>query len=380
MPSWNPGQSFIISTGGGGGQPLTPEWQSWIAENLLLGNTPPSLVEAMVRDGFERDTATREVEATRQHPILQAALAVLVAKTSTPVRQEEQRPRSAPPQPAPGEGEAQLPFEIEIYQLPGDETLKKHRSDGTGWDWGWAERRRQWMDDSPSHHAYRCLPLTILNQTGFWIRNPVGFSAVWNGRPEPGTVKFTFDTAGDFWSNWINTQFGLGIITWNTPFLFRTKPIGSRLLVTGPVNYFKENLCALNALIESYWISMSFTMNWRVLRPNEPIRFDLGEPLFQAIPLASNVCADIERAEVTYCRLGDNAEVAQSYMEWQQSRNQFHQQKAKGAVRPDGWQKDYFHGQDAAGRDAAPDHRTKVTPPPIHFTHGTSGNAPEGLA
>ena len=52
----------------------------------------------------------------------------------------------------------------------------------------------------------------------------------------PGAIDSTFDAASRFWKNWINNQFGEGIITWNTPFLFRTKPAGSRLLVCGPAN------------------------------------------------------------------------------------------------------------------------------------------------
>ncbi len=275
---------------------------------------------------------------------------------------------------------SQSRFEINIYQIADDATLKKQRTDGTGWDWGWADRQRDWMDATPSHYAYRCLPLTIVNQTGWWVRNPVGFTAIWRGRTQPGSMDFWFDTAADFWTGWINSQFGEGIITWNTPFLFRTNPPGSRLLVTGPVNYFKDNLHPLTALIESDWISMSFTMNWKVMRPHEPVRFNLGEPLFQVIPLVSNVCADLEGAVINYCRLSDDLEVARSYHEWQKSRDQFHRQKAKGEVRADGWQKDYFHGRDSAGREVAPDHRTKVTPPKIRFGHGTFSNAPEGLA
>jgi hypothetical protein len=275
---------------------------------------------------------------------------------------------------------SQPPFEIHIYQIADDAMLKRNRRDGTGWDWGWAERRRDWMDATPSHHAYRCLPLTIANQTGLWIKNPVGFTALWRGAAAPGSIGFWFDAAPDLWSQWINNQFGEGIITWNTPFLFRTKPVGSRLLICGPVNYFKPNLHPLTALIESDWISMSFTMNWKVMRPHEPVRFNVGEPLFQAIPMAGNVCADLEGAVVRYARLSDDPSIARSYLEWQQGRNQFHQQKAAGEVRPDGWQKDYFHGQDASGRGAAPDHRTKVSPPEIHFHPGSAGNAPEGLA
>jgi hypothetical protein len=272
------------------------------------------------------------------------------------------------------------PFEITIYQLADDAMLKRHRRDGSGWDWGWAPRQRDWMDATPSHHAYRCLPLTIANQMGWWIYNPVGFTALWRGSAEPGNIEFWFDTTPELWSGWINNQFGEGIITWNTPFMFRTQPAGSRLLIMGPANYFKYNMHPLTALIESDWMTMSFTMNWKIMRPQEPVRYNAGEPLFQAVPLAGNVCVDLEGAVVRYFRLADDPEVLRSYQQWRQARDQFHQGKALGQVRPDGWQKDYFHGQDTEGRTFVPDHRTKVAPPPIHFGPGTLGNAPEGLA
>ena len=146
--------------------------------------------------------------------------------------------------------------------------MKPNRTDGTGWEWCWADWQRTWMNNTPQRYAYRCLPLTIVNQTGWWIKNPVGFTATWRGGTHPGSIEFQFDASGEVWSQWINSQFGEGIITWNTPFLFRTKPQGSRLLVCGPVNYFKANAHPLTALIESDWISMSFTMNYKIMIPN----------------------------------------------------------------------------------------------------------------
>ena len=224
---------------------------------------------------------------------------------------------------------------------------------------------RDWMDATANRFAYRCLPLSIVNQTGWWIKNPVGFTALWRGASVPGSVEFRFDSAAETWSRWINDQFGGGIITWNTPFLFRTRPEGSRLLICGPVNQFKTYAQPLTALIESDWMSMSFTMNWKIVLPNQQVRFDLGEPLFQAIPLVSNVCADLEAASVTYQRLGDDPEVYRAYQAWNEGRLNFHVQKARGDVKPDDWQKDYFHGRDALGQAPATVHMTKVKPPPI---------------
>jgi hypothetical protein len=270
-------------------------------------------------------------------------------------------------------------LEVDIYQIADDAMLKKNRQDGTGWDWCWADWQRDWMDATPHRYAYRCLPLTIVNQTGWWIKNPVGFTATWRGKREPGTIDFRFDSSSENWARWINSQFGEGIITWNTPFLFRTKPKGSRLLICGPTNYFKTNAHPLAALIESDWMAMSFTMNWKIMVPNQLVRFEVGEPLFQAIPLASNVCADLEDASVSYQRLSDNPELYRAYQQWNQERRQFHDLKAAGQVKPNDWQRDYFQGRDATGREAPSFHMTKVKPPSVRFASRATTPAQESL-
>ena len=224
------------------------------------------------------------------------------------------------------------------------------------------------MDTTPSRFAYRCLPLTIANQTGFWIKNPVGFTATWRGPQRPGSIDFQFDESPDVWMKWISNDFGAGIVTWNTPFLFRTKPAGSRLLVCGPTNYFLDNAQPLTAIIESDWMTMSFTMNWKLMKPGLPTRFEVGQPLFQAIPLLSNVCSEIEGASVTYKKLDDDPEVAQLYGEWDRSRRRFMERSKAGELKPDDWQRDYFLGRDASGRQAAPVHMTKVKPPKVSYT------------
>ncbi len=256
---------------------------------------------------------------------------------------------------------------LTIYQIADDGLMKANRTDGSGWDWSWADWQRDWMDALPSRFAYRCLPIVIANQTGWWIKNPVGFTARWGGNESPGSIEFQFDIAGDVWGNWIGNVFGAGIITWNTPFLFRTRPAGSRLLVCGPANAFKGNAQPLTAIIESDWISMSFTMNWKIMRPYEPVRFEAGEPLFQAIPMATNICADLEKSAVNYKRLADDPELSRAYHEWDRSRNQFLEMSKAGDLKPDDWQRDYFLGRDASGRPASPVHMTKVKPPKVRY-------------
>jgi hypothetical protein len=256
-------------------------------------------------------------------------------------------------------------LEVLIYQIADDSMLKKNRADGTGWDWRWADWKRDWMDATHQGFAYRCLPLTIMNQIGWQVLNPVTFEALWDGRPDPGGVTFKFFSEDPVWPAWINNHFGQGVITWNTPFLWKTRPIGSRLLVMGPPNYFKPNVHALTALIESDWMNMSFTMNWKIGWPGQPVRFEAGEPLFQVIPIAGNICGDLEKASVVYKKLQDEPEVWKQYTAWQAGRNAFHEKKREGQVKPEAWQRNYFQGKDAAGKEAAAEHYTKIVPPVV---------------
>ena len=274
-------------------------------------------------------------------------------------------PPSAAAPPGPPSGATAARLEIDVFQIAGDDMFRSRRSDGTGWDWSWAPWQRDWMDASHNQFAYRCLPLTIANQTGWWVSNPVGFAAVWTGRSEPGGVAIAFDRDEDLWRGWINDQFGMGVVTWNTPFLWRTRPAGSRLFVCGPINRFKHGIQPLAAIIESDWMTMSFTMNWRFTAPGVPVRFDAGEPLFQVIPLATNLCGDLETAAVRYRRLVDDPETFAAYTAWHDARRRFHERKAAGDVRADDWQREYFQGRDVFGRPVASGHKTKIAPPAV---------------
>ena len=76
MAQWNLGQSIFVSPAGDGGRQVTAEWRYWVAENVLRQTDPNALVEAMLRNGFDRETAIREVLAAQQHPYIAAARGV----------------------------------------------------------------------------------------------------------------------------------------------------------------------------------------------------------------------------------------------------------------------------------------------------------------
>ena len=214
---------------------------------------------------------------------------------------------------------------------------------------------REWMDRTPSRFAYRCLPLTLANQAGWIIRNPQSFSARWNGGPLNRDTVLVFDESPP--DDRISSLFGQGTVTFNLPYLIRT-PKDINLWVKGPTNWPKHGAQALEGLVETDWTAASFTMNWKLTRPHEVVRFERGEPISMMVPYPRQLLNQL----IPQLRpLSDNLELRADYQRWSHDRDEFHRRVAAGdieAVRQ-GWQKDYFQGHDP-GRERFEEHQTRL--------------------
>src|SRR5260370_1968310 len=88
-----------------------------------------------------------------------------------------------------------------------------------------ARASRQWMDDFPDRHAYRCLPLSIANAHGWDILCPVALAIDWNGGPrtEDLTVR-ALQTMPDgrSVSAFCRSHFSSGIGTFHTHYIVLT--------------------------------------------------------------------------------------------------------------------------------------------------------------
>jgi hypothetical protein len=249
-----------------------------------------------------------------------------------------------------------------------------------------APHDRAWMDQWPDRAPYRCLPLVIANQAGWLIRNSTTFTAVWNGGhaqdslkldfgpPPPAQQPFAnplgFGVVDIFHthpptqparqaptSRFITSLFGGGVVTFNVPYLFRT-PRGVNLWVKGPTNWIKDGAQALEGVVESDWIASSFTMNWKLTRPNYPVRFERGEPICMVVPVPRGLAEGLEPIQLP---LESRPELLQEYMAWEKKRDAFNAaltQREPEAVKH-GWQRDYQKGITAAGTQA-PMHQTRV--------------------
>ncbi|WP_253161529.1 DUF6065 family protein [Stieleria tagensis] len=214
---------------------------------------------------------------------------------------------------------------------------------------------RPWMDNTPKRFAYRCLPLTIANQAGWFICNPRSFSARWNGGQKLGDVTIVFDESPP--DTRITSLFGQGTITFNMPFLFRT-PQGMNLWVKGPTNWPKDAAAPLEGIVETDWTNATFTMNWKLTRPGQLVRFERGEPICMVLPYPRNLLNEIQPVKMP---LDCNQEVSEAYQRWSDERNEFHAKIRDGDedATKRGWQKDYFQGRDP-GADRFEGHQTKM--------------------
>lgn len=220
-----------------------------------------------------------------------------------------------------------------------------------------AQLSRDWMDRSPESFAYRCLPLNIANMHGWEVLCPTGFSAMWNGGNAPEDVTILPDNHVDK-SQLPEALFGMGTITFHLMGLMRTSP-GWNLWVNGPPNRAKDGIAPLGGIIETDWLPFSFTMNWRLTRPHEWVRFEENEPFAFFFPVQRDM---IETVDPRCLSIDEDPALKIRFEEWSQSRTAFQQEmKAHPPTKPsDKWQKFYYRGTNASGEPGPVDHRTKL--------------------
>jgi hypothetical protein len=237
---------------------------------------------------------------------------------------------------------------------------------------------RAWMDETLQRSAYRCLPLAIANQAGWFLHCPATFHAVWDGGPTRDNVRVEFEARGarlptNPWAisvdsvtvsamaaardDHITSHFGAGTVTFTIPFLFRTPP-GINLWVKGPTNWIKDGAQALEGVVETDWLPSTFTMNWKLTRPHYPVRFEKGEPVCMLVPVPRGLAEGLTPVRRP---LKSDAALNREYRDWLKSRQDFIlglEQGVPGTVKR-GWQRDYVHGVTASGARAA-EHQTKL--------------------
>lgn len=239
------------------------------------------------------------------------------------------------------------PMKLDAYKLTKDPELRIQP----------AVRERDWMDETGSQFAYRCLPVNIANAYGWHIICPTAFTAIWDGTVETDAIRMRADDGSNVPAN---SHFGHGVLTFDIPYLFRTEP-GFDLFVTGPINAPKHGIVALSGIVETDWAPYTFSMNWMFTRRSLSVRFKAGEPCCQIFPVRRGM---LETVKPRLLELSDNPALEGDYRAWASSRAAFNNDLAHPSNNSSTakWQKTYFRGMLPNGEipERAQRHLTKM--------------------
>ena len=91
---------------------------------------------------------------------------------------------------------------------------------------------RDWLDATADRFGYRCLPVLIANQAGWFVLNSHALDVIWDGGASRESLTVTYRSGDPPYP--AVSHFGHGILTWHIPFLFETPPASSSWLVALP--------------------------------------------------------------------------------------------------------------------------------------------------
>jgi len=223
-----------------------------------------------------------------------------------------------------------------------------------------APRDRGWMEKTPQRFANRCLPLLIANQAGWHVLSAHKLAVTWDGGNNIDSLRVEHLGGEPPFS--AASHFGSGILTWTIPYLFRTTP-GFNLLVRGPANMPKDGISALEGIVEADWADATFTMNWKMTRPNHTVTFEIGEPVAMIVP---QVRGELECFRPEIRAITDDPQLDAAHTRWSNSRKSFNadlKEPGSGAQH-EGWQRHYFRGESVAhGRPL--EHQSKLALAPF---------------
>ncbi len=217
---------------------------------------------------------------------------------------------------------------------------------------------RQWMDDFPDRHAYRCLPLSIANAHAWDLLCPFGVEITWNGGMAGSdiTIRATEDIAPMTANHFCVSNFTRGIVTFHTDFIFVTGEKWN-LFTSGAANAFKDGVQPLTGIIETSWLPYPFTMNYQLTRPGT-FRFERDEPFCSVMPIPRDYLQDITPQVID---INDNPALQEQHLLFRQNRDEFMKRFRAGdqATLKQAWQKLYFTGRKADG-SATDQHTNKL--------------------
>jgi hypothetical protein len=200
-------------------------------------------------------------------------------------------------------------------------------------------RGRDWMDETYSGFANRCLPMRIASQAGWVILNDRPIRAKWSGQASISAIQIECEGEPPFAAI---SHFGWGILTFIIPFLFRTPP-GVAVLFRGPANMPKDAIAPLEGLVETDWAVAGASVNWKFTRAETWVEFARDEPICMIVPQRLDLIEDLQPRVLD---IAADPATRNGHSVWIKTCREFNEKLRRGepeAVRL-GWLPNYFRG------------------------------------
>lgn len=208
--------------------------------------------------------------------------------------------------------------------------------------------KRDWMDGTYNKHAYRCLPLTEANVSGWEIVLPHDVIFEWDGSTsvprvlEGGTITRTIQ--GHSYEQNIVQQSIIGMATFCLGWVFKTPP-GIHTWITGSPNYVVDGAVPLSASLPSDWWPDEVNMSWIITKEKTRIVFPGGSPFAFFNFYQPSLLSEIEFETVNMWEDENHMKTRQAYSDAKMK---------KLAEKPWSWMNGIRTGLDADGNQIGP--------------------------
>lgn len=193
-------------------------------------------------------------------------------------------------------------------------------------------------------HAYFCLPLVIGNQYGFGIKSLKTFKVKWNGGVSSSdTIVEILEEDENANYQTISSHFGMGTVTIQNRFTFRTPP-NVNLMTINPPNQFIDGIHHMTGVVETDNLRRDFTFNLKITRPNTEIIINKGEYIGCVLPIPREFVDKFELVN------GYDIFTTEQIEEEQKVMYDFGiERSTKDIHKPNGNGRRYFKGEDVYG-------------------------------
>ena len=168
--------------------------------------------------------------------------------------------------------------------------------------------KRDWMDETPQGHAYRCHPVTSANVIGWSISSPVDIKFIWNGINDTSNATVTILEG----QNYVYTGRGQSSVSFNTGFILRTNQDVSVLTIT-PQNYFNPDVEVMSSLISTSFLNTDFPLAIKCMTANKEITIKAGTPIATIIPISLTSLKDESVEIVNFTHTQEYSDALNAY-------------------------------------------------------------------